>query len=111
MKGGDAMRIRIRNSLLTAISFLALGACTTTQTQVAPKTEGPAAPSAMDANVIHPEIWPKGQSGVARDPAIEAKVAALLAQMATDEKVAQTFLVVVVLVLSLVVVFFCFGLV
>ncbi len=88
MKGGDAMRIR--NSFLTAISVLALSACATTQTPVAPKTEVPAAPSASEANVIHPEIWPKGQSGVARDPAIEAKVAALLAQMTTEEKVAQT---------------------
>ena len=82
--------MRIRNGFLTAISVLALSACTTTQMQVAPKTEAPPAPSAMDANVIHPEIWPKGQSGVARDPAIEAKVAALLAQMTTEEKVAQT---------------------
>jgi beta-glucosidase len=45
---------------------------------------------ASEPGVIHPELWPKGQSGVARDPAIEAEVSRLLAQMTLEEKVGQT---------------------
>ncbi len=38
---------------------------------------------------IHPDIWPKGESGEPRDPAIEAEVAKLLSQMTVEEKVGQ----------------------
>ncbi len=38
---------------------------------------------------IHPELWPAGKSGVTRDPAIEAEVTKLLAQMTLEEKVGQ----------------------
>ena len=38
---------------------------------------------------IHPEIWPMGASGLADDPALDAKVAALLAQMPVEDKVGQ----------------------
>jgi beta-glucosidase len=38
---------------------------------------------------VHPEIWPKGVSGAARDPAIEARVAQILAHMTLEEKVGQ----------------------
>lgn len=49
------------------------------------------AASAGDATdaTIHPEIWPMGASGVAEDPAIDARVAALLAQMPVEDKVGQ----------------------
>jgi beta-glucosidase len=40
--------------------------------------------------VVHPEIWPKLQSGVVDDPAIEARVADLLSRMTVEEKVGQT---------------------
>jgi len=61
------------------------------------KTEAaPAAPIAQQTNIdfatsteIHPGIWPVGQSGVARDPAIGAEVAKLLSQMTVEEKVGQ----------------------
>jgi beta-glucosidase len=39
--------------------------------------------------VIHPEIWPTAKSPIAVDPAIEAKVADLLARMTLEEKVGQ----------------------
>jgi beta-glucosidase len=41
-------------------------------------------------SVVHPEIWPKLQSGVAYDPAIEARVADLLSRMTVEQKVGQT---------------------
>lgn len=43
------------------------------------------APGAM----IHPEIWPQGQSPFPYDAAIEAEIARLLAEMSLDEKVGQ----------------------
>lgn len=48
-----------------------------------------ASPPQQQPGVIHPEIWPRGQSPIARDPAIEARVAALVAQMSVEEKVGQ----------------------
>jgi beta-glucosidase len=84
------MPSRIRNGLFAVATALTLGACSILQKEE-PKAEAATqTPPASDANVIHPEVWPQGQSGLARDPAIEAKVAALLAQMTTEEKVAQT---------------------
>ena len=44
----------------------------------------------QSASTIHPEIWPQGRSGVADDPAIEARVADLLSRMTIEEKVGQT---------------------
>ncbi|WP_158972031.1 exo 1,3/1,4-beta-D-glucan glucohydrolase [Paraglaciecola sp. L3A3] len=41
------------------------------------------------AGVIHPELWPKQSSPIARDPAQEAKIAELLAKMTLEEKVGQ----------------------
>ena len=38
---------------------------------------------------IHPEIWPKLDPTVPRDPAIEAQVTQLLSQMSVEEKVGQ----------------------
>lgn len=38
---------------------------------------------------VNPDCWPAGQSGVARDAAIEARVAQLLATMSVQDKVAQ----------------------
>ena len=48
-----------------------------------------AAQAPLEPGVIHPEIWPRGESPIARDPAIEARVAALLAEMGVEEKVGQ----------------------
>jgi beta-glucosidase len=59
-----------------------------------PLAPPPAAAWPSDADfavsrTVHPDIWPKGKSGVARDPAIEAEVARLVAQMTLEEKVGQ----------------------
>lgn len=45
--------------------------------------------AATSAPTIHPELWPHAQSPIARDPAIEARIAALLTQMTLEEKVGQ----------------------
>lgn len=65
---------------LTAAALLVLGACAGAGATAAP---------AGSAGIIHPEIWPRGESPVAREAAIEARVAALLAQMSVEEKVGQ----------------------
>ncbi len=57
-----------------------------------PQPAPAAAPEPADyatSSVIHPEIWPLSAPAVARDPAIEAEVARLLAQMTLEEKVGQ----------------------
>ncbi len=68
-----------------------LGACSTLPQKadiVVPPPASPPVPVAV--GVVHPDLWPRGQSGVARDPAIEAEIARLLAQMTLEEKVGQT---------------------
>ena len=80
-------------------SALALGACSFT-----PQIGGTSKPAAVQAapeqqagidfatsTEIHPEIWPLGVSGAARDPAIEARVSDLLSRMTVEEKVGQLF--------------------
>ena len=44
---------------------------------------------AEDPAAVHPEIWPSPKWPLARDPAIEEKVAALLKRMTVEEKVGQ----------------------
>ncbi len=66
----------------------------TSPAPIAPATapDSSALPTDIDdgtSTVIHPEIWPKGESGLARDPVIEAQVAQLLSQMSVEEKVGQ----------------------
>jgi beta-glucosidase len=50
---------------------------------------GSSAPPRYEPGVLHPELWPRSESPVRRDPAIEARIAALLAQMTVEEKVGQ----------------------
>ena len=55
-----------------------------------PAKEAPAPPAqAEDPAAVHPEIWPSPKWPLARDPAIEEKVAALLKKMTVEEKVGQ----------------------
>ena len=51
----------------------------------------PAAEAAkpVDPNVVHPKLWPVGKSPVGLDPAVEAKIDALLKKMTVEEKVGQ----------------------
>ena len=106
--GPQATRIRrLRNATLTLSVTLALSACSSlpkvdrltsifdtssapaaAEVASAPATQ-PATEDSATSTEIHPEIWPMGESGVARDPAIEAQVAQLLSQMTVEEKVGQ----------------------
>jgi beta-glucosidase len=67
-----------RMALVPAMAFVgfSLSACADSKAQ-------PVAAS------VHPEIWPKLESPVHADPAIEARVADILAKMTIEEKVGQ----------------------
>ena len=103
---------RLRNAAFALAGVFALGACssmpkmphidritsifgTSAPEKPAPAAEAPAAsasPSVVDyatSTDAHPEIWPIGHSGVARDADIEDQVAKLLSQMTVEEKVGQ----------------------
>ena len=62
------------------------------KSEAATPVQQPAATLAVDyatSTDVHPEMWPAGRSGATRDPAIEAQVTQLLAQMTLEEKVGQ----------------------
>lgn len=44
---------------------------------------------AGDATIVHPAQWPKGESPLPPDPAIEARIRALLTKMSVEDKVGQ----------------------
>ncbi|UPG96695.1 exo 1,3/1,4-beta-D-glucan glucohydrolase [Luteibacter aegosomatissinici] len=44
---------------------------------------------ASDPTAVHPEQWPTGGSPLSTDPALEARVSALLAKMSVEDKVGQ----------------------
>ncbi len=46
-------------------------------------------PMAEGPGTAHPEKWPSGNWPIAKDPAVEARIAALIAQMTVEEKVGQ----------------------
>jgi beta-glucosidase len=84
--------MRIHPILGVVLAAFVLSACSLLQGKDA-KVEVPIAATPApepEPNIIHSELWPKGQSGVARDPAIEAEVSRLLSQMTLEEKVGQT---------------------
>lgn len=82
-------RIRRRAVLMGTVcaAFTLVPACAQ-QTQNTAVSEIGAQELATSTKV-HPEIWPLGKSGVARDPVIEARVAKVLSQMTLEEKVGQ----------------------
>ena len=49
-----------------------------------------AAPAGAADPVVHPAIWPQAHSPVRQDPAMEARIDAMLARMSVEEKVGQT---------------------
>lgn len=56
----------------------------------APDNRAPAAnPSTGSASVAQPELWPRIESPLAPDPALEARIQRLLASMSVEEKVGQ----------------------
>ena len=46
--------------------------------------------TAAPAQQVHPDIWPKAQSPLPRDPKMEARIDAMLKRMSVEEKVGQT---------------------
>lgn len=73
-------------SSVLAISSTLLAGCAANAESIA-QTE-PA--SAVDSKpVINPENWPKSQSPIPVDPAIESRIADMLAKMTVEEKVGQ----------------------
>ena len=73
--------------LASTLALLLAGCATLPSDQAALSTPAPAG-DAGDA-VIHPELWAKGSSPLARVPAQEARLASLLAKMTVEEKVGQ----------------------
>ncbi|WP_370339569.1 glycoside hydrolase family 3 N-terminal domain-containing protein [Parvularcula marina] len=74
--------------LTTAAAALLLTACGGKEDAADTDKKAAAYTKADDPNV-HPEIWPKGQSPVERDEAIEERVAEILAGMTLEQKVGQ----------------------
>jgi beta-glucosidase len=62
---------------------LVLAALLATVSTVAPAQD-------VQKGVVHPEVWPTAKSPLPPDPAIEARIDALLAKMTIEEKVGQT---------------------
>ncbi|NQD36436.1 exo 1,3/1,4-beta-D-glucan glucohydrolase [Permianibacter sp. IMCC34836] len=71
-------------ALVASLLLLQLSACTETEV-TAPATTT----DSESAQRIHPERWPQQSSPLPVDPALEAKVSALLARMTLEEKVGQ----------------------
>ncbi|HVZ98857.1 MAG TPA: exo 1,3/1,4-beta-D-glucan glucohydrolase [Caulobacterales bacterium] len=77
----------LRAVMCGAAMLVALGACAASQGASTSPSASP--PAVAEADRIHPGIWPQGHSAVQRDPAIEARVQQILAQMTVEEKVGQ----------------------
>ncbi len=78
----------MRNALFSSAAFVALAsllsACqpaTTNETEVATEVRAPSS--------VNPEIWPKVESPVGLDPAIEARITDIMSQMTLRHKVGQ----------------------
>lgn len=86
--------MRLRRASVAIVGSLVLSACSLLQgkeiKEVKVETQPASAPVPLEPGVIHPDAWPKGQSGIAREAAIEAEVARLLSLMTVEKKVGQT---------------------
>jgi beta-glucosidase len=78
-------RVRSVRGLMLVASFLLTLGC-----KESPKEPAAAAAPTEDPAAVHPEIWPQPKWPLARDAAIEEKIAALLKKMTVEEKVGQT---------------------
>ncbi|HVU19722.1 MAG TPA: glycoside hydrolase family 3 protein [Rhizomicrobium sp.] len=81
--------MRLRQASFAIAGAIVLGACSLVQEKET-KVETQPTPAPLAPDVIHPEAWPKGESAVFRDAAIEVEVARLLPLMTVEEKVGQT---------------------
>lgn len=78
----------MNNKLLFLPMFVYLFGCTpSTDTRSEKSTQIQTA--ADEVGVIHPELWPKQSSPIARDSVQEAKITDLLSKMTLEEKVGQ----------------------
>ncbi len=92
----DALR-RLAIAALTGLGAFGVGGCVqgTGARPAASTPISPAAASSADIDnvagngIAHPEAWPRLNYPVARDPAAEARIAALLARMTLEEKIGQ----------------------
>jgi beta-glucosidase len=70
---------------MTGSNRVALAALAVCLTAAAPVSPTPSTP----ANTAHPDAWPRLASPVPADPALEAKITALMARMSLEQKVGQ----------------------
>jgi beta-glucosidase len=66
------------------VGAMLLATCTGTASAA-----GPAVPTQPAASVAHPETWPRIPAARPRDPALEARINALLRRMSVEDKVGQ----------------------
>ncbi|TIX50980.1 glycoside hydrolase family 3 protein [Alteraurantiacibacter aquimixticola] len=84
---GKAASTGLATVLLTACATAPMGDIANAETSA---TTAATAPVAADApGTAHPEIWPAYDYPVATAPAVEARVAAILARMTLEEKIGQ----------------------
>ena len=76
-------------SLFVGVASLLAGACSTSQV-LPPPGPAPAAPAQQAPAPLRDDQWPRVESRVRADAAVEARISALLARMPVEEKVAQT---------------------
>ncbi len=76
---------------VSGVLSVLVGACSAglSTPDATPSEAASAHTDASDAGVIHPELWPQLEP-LALDPAIEARIDDLLAQMTLEQKVGQT---------------------
>ncbi len=75
---------------VTALGASGLAACSILGgVRQPPAMPAPMPEIAATSTTIHPAIWPKGQSGVADDAAVDAEAATLLSRMSLEQKVGQ----------------------
>jgi beta-glucosidase len=79
-----------KNILLLSLIGAIAGCNGSTTNSAGDKTSMVSAPAASkQQGKIHPEIWPKQESPISRDPVREARIVELLTKMTVEEKVGQ----------------------
>jgi len=76
-------------NLLVLSIITVLGGCGGAEVNKTATDNSVSTPAAAVKPIIHPELWPKQSSPIARDPQQEQQIAELLAKMTLEEKVGQ----------------------